>query len=67
MFPETHDQLPDIDPLETAEWLESFDSVVQAKSPDMLSIVAAFDEAIGKVMKRLVTWTLKQGQQHTTS
>jgi len=33
----------------------------------MLSIVEAFDVAIGKVMKRLVTWTLEQGQLNTTS
>jgi pyruvate dehydrogenase E1 component len=33
MFPESHDQLPDIDPQETEEWLESFDSVIEAAGP----------------------------------
>ncbi|MBZ0269284.1 pyruvate dehydrogenase (acetyl-transferring), homodimeric type [bacterium] len=33
MFPETHDQLPDLDAQETAEWLESFDSVVETAGP----------------------------------
>ena len=28
MFPESHDQVPDLDPHETAEWLESLDSVL---------------------------------------
>ncbi len=46
---------------------ERFDALVEAKSPEMLSIVEAFDVAIGKVMKRLVTWTLEQGQRNTTS
>ncbi len=46
---------------------QRFDSVVQADSGDMLAIVAAFDEAIGKVMKRVVTWTLEEGQRNTES
>ncbi len=46
---------------------ERFDALVQANGPEMLSIVSAFDEAIGKVMKRLVTWTLEQGKLNTTS
>jgi len=41
---------------------ERFDSLITAAGPDMLAIVAAFDEALGKVMKRLVTWTILQGQ-----
>jgi len=46
---------------------QRFDTLIEAKGPEMLSIVEAFDEAIGKVMKRLVTWTLEQGQLNTTS
>ena len=34
MFPETHEQLPDGDPQETAEWLEALESVVEAAGPD---------------------------------
>lgn len=45
---------------------QRFDALTQADTPEMLSIVAAFDEAIGKVMKRVVTWTLEQGQQNLT-
>ncbi len=34
MFPESRDQIPDADPLETAEWLEALDSVVRGGGPD---------------------------------
>ncbi len=33
MFPESHDLLPDADPRETAEWMESLDSVLDAAGP----------------------------------
>jgi pyruvate dehydrogenase E1 component len=34
MFPENQDQIPDVDPDETAEWLESLDSVIESAGPD---------------------------------
>ncbi len=34
MFPETNEQLPDGDPRETAEWLESLESVVETAGPE---------------------------------
>jgi pyruvate dehydrogenase E1 component len=33
MFPESQDQLPDADPQETDEWLESFESVLESAGP----------------------------------
>ena len=30
----------------------------------MVAIIGAFDEALGKGMKRLVEWTLKNGAEH---
>ena len=37
---------------------QGFDVRVPAQSNEMLAIVAAFDEALGKVLRRLVEWTL---------
>jgi cholesterol transport system auxiliary component len=37
---------------------ETVERSVQAEKPDMESVVLAFDEALGKVMKRIVEWTL---------
>ncbi|MFQ5972697.1 MAG: ABC-type transport auxiliary lipoprotein family protein [Alphaproteobacteria bacterium] len=37
------------------------ESIVEAGSEDIESVVAAFDEALGKVMKALVEWTLETG------
>src|SRR5207253_9880208 len=37
---------------------ETVERVVQAEKTDMESVVLAFDEALGKVMKRIVEWTL---------
>jgi pyruvate dehydrogenase E1 component len=34
MFPESRDQVPDADPRETAEWLESFESVLATAGPE---------------------------------
>lgn len=36
----------------------NFEHVVQARSGEMAEIVAAFDEALGRVMKEIVGWTL---------
>jgi cholesterol transport system auxiliary component len=37
---------------------ETVERTVQAEKPDMESVVLAFDEALGKVMRRIVEWTL---------
>ena len=36
---------------------------VSAQANDLESIALAFDEALGKVLKRLVEWTLRTGQE----
>jgi cholesterol transport system auxiliary component len=41
---------------------ESFDSSIPAQADTVDAIVAAFDEALGKVLRRLVLWTLKTGE-----
>lgn len=43
---------------------ESFESVKPSASENVPDIVAAFDDAIGAVMKRAVTWTLKAGEEN---
>jgi cholesterol transport system auxiliary component len=40
---------------------------VQAAGSDLIAIAAAFDDALGKVVKRVVEWTLATGQQAYTS
>jgi cholesterol transport system auxiliary component len=40
---------------------------VQATAGDLIAIAAAFDDALGKVIKRVVEWTLTTGQQAYTS
>jgi len=41
----------------------TFEFVVVANSNGMEEIVAAFDEALGKALKRIVQWTLVQGHR----
>jgi len=36
---------------------------VEATGGDLIAITAAFDDALGKVIKRVVEWTLTTGQQ----
>lgn len=43
---------------------ESFEWVEPASSENVRDIVHAFDEAVGKVLKRSVTWTLKSGEEN---
>lgn len=43
---------------------ESFEWVDAAASENVPDIVKAFDEAVGKVLKRSVTWTLKSGDEN---
>ncbi len=40
----------------------SFDSVAGAAGDTMTEIIAAFDQALGKVLKHLVEWTLLTGE-----
>ena len=40
---------------------------VEATGGDLIAITAAFDDALGKVIKRVVEWTLTTGQQAQTS
>lgn len=42
---------------------EKFDSVVKAEADRLTDIIEAFDTALGKVLKRLVEWTLITGEQ----
>ena len=37
---------------------QTFEAKIPSASNDMLAIAAAFDEALGKVLRRLVEWTL---------
>ena len=41
---------------------ESFDHTVAAAAGDIEAIVTAFDDALGKALKRLVEWTLATGE-----
>lgn len=41
---------------------EKFEAVVETRADTMEAIIAAFDQALGKVLKRLVEWTLTTGQ-----
>lgn len=40
---------------------------VEAAGGDLVSITAAFDDALGKVLKRVVEWTLTTGQSAQTA
>lgn len=40
---------------------ENFEYVEVVQSPDFDAIIEGFDEALGKVMRRLVIWTLVEG------
>ena len=42
---------------------ESFERVEPAKNDHPSEVVVAFDEALGSVLKRAVTWTLDQGEK----
>jgi cholesterol transport system auxiliary component len=46
---------------------ESFERVEQAKSDQPADVVAAFDEALGGVLKNAVSWTLKEGEKDRDS
>ncbi len=40
---------------------ETFEAQVRASSPALSHVIAAFDEATGAVLRRIVEWTLQQG------
>ncbi len=42
---------------------KKFEIVIEAQADTMAAIIAAFDQALGKVLKRLVEWTLTTGQR----
>jgi cholesterol transport system auxiliary component len=39
---------------------ETFDTEVTATGNDIDTVVLTFDDALGKVLKRIVTWTIQQ-------
>ncbi len=41
---------------------DKFEAVIEARTDTMEAIIAAFDQALGKVLKRLVEWTLITGE-----
>jgi cholesterol transport system auxiliary component len=41
---------------------ESFESIIPAEADTLDGVVAAFDEALGKVLRHLVIWTLETGE-----
>ena len=42
---------------------KSFESIVPVTTDTLDDIVSAFDEALGKVLRRLVIWTLRTGEE----
>lgn len=42
---------------------ETYDYLIPAQSTALIDIVMAFDEALGKVLKRLVEWALVEGEK----
>jgi cholesterol transport system auxiliary component len=46
---------------------QSFESVKPAASENLPDIVQSFDDAVGAVLKRAVTWTLKEGEANKKS
>ncbi len=43
---------------------ESFESVKPAESESVPDVVQSFDDAVGAVLKRSVTWTMKAGEEN---
>ncbi len=53
-------------PRRTIVGSKKFEAVIPAESDTMDAIIGAFDEALGKVLKRLVEWTLLTGEAART-
>ncbi len=43
---------------------ENFERTVEAKGPDVNDVVLAFDDALGKVLRRVVEWTLETANEN---
>ena len=43
---------------------ETFERKVRAETNSMHAIIGAFDASLGKVLKAIVVWTLKKGEEH---
>ena len=43
---------------------ENFERKVRAETNSMQAIIGAFDASLGKVLKAIVVWTLKKGEEH---
>jgi len=41
---------------------KTFDHVMQASGPELIDIIKGFDDSLGVVLRRVVEWTLKEGQ-----
>ncbi|MBP5857580.1 membrane integrity-associated transporter subunit PqiC [Marivibrio halodurans] len=46
---------------------ETWEFRIQAASSEMEAIINAFDEAYGSILKRMVTWTLRRGEEIMTA
>lgn len=46
---------------------ESFEAQVPAKGSAFTDMIAAMDEALGAVMRRMVEWTIRQGHANATA
>ncbi len=44
--------------------MKKFEAVIEARADTMEAVIDAFDSALGKVLKRLVEWTLITGQEN---
>lgn len=45
---------------------QTFEYLLPAPGPSMEQVVAGFDETLGKILKRMVSWTLKKGEEVVT-
>jgi len=42
----------------------TYDYLIPAEGPDLVSVVKAFDLALGKTLKRIVAWAITEGEKH---
>ncbi|MBO6863155.1 MAG: ABC-type transport auxiliary lipoprotein family protein [Alphaproteobacteria bacterium] len=50
-------------PHRTIAGSRTIEYLIQAPGPGMVDIIAGFDDALGKTLKRIVGWTLEEGQR----